>query len=380
MVVQGCHAEDPLTRRFEDADLNDVGQHDCHEQTTDDDGKKLRLGEDRQAGHGTTEGQGTRVAHKNLRGGRVPPQEAGERTDESGAENCQVQRVTRRIAGRTVHVRLRARLNTLEVGDEGVGTEDEDRHTRRQAVQAVRQVGGVRPGRDDEVRPDEVEDDTDGHAGEPESQRRRTGEGDLQRAREFTELVGPDQSAAREQGGDGDLADDLARGVQTQRALTHDLDAVIKETNGSQAHKEEGQQDARPRGASTCDERTNQPCDHGRQDDHNAAHRRRSTLRQVLRRPILADELAVVMQHQETDEQRCTHHRQRHRDDERSDKTNHRVIPFSRRMSATCHECEPKEPFTRTTAPSAANSRARRAASAGSSATTRLVTALAPSR
>ena len=135
-------------------------------------------------------------------------------------------------------------MNTLEVGDEGVGTEDEDRHTRRQAIQAVRQVGGVRPGRDDEVRPDEVEDDTDDHAGESESQRRRTGEGNLQRTREFTELVGPDQSATREQGGDGDLADDLARGVQAQRALTHDLDAVIKETNGSQAHKEEGQQDA----------------------------------------------------------------------------------------------------------------------------------------
>ena len=67
------------------------------------------------------------------------------------------------------------------------------------------------------------------------------------------------------------------------------------------------------------------------------------------------DELTVLVQHQETDEQRRAHHRQRHRNDERSDKTDHRVIPFSRRMSATCHECEPKEPFTRTTAPSFAN-------------------------
>ncbi len=59
------------------------------------------------------------------------------------------------------------------------------------------------------------------------------------------------------------------------------------------------------------------------------------TLRQVLRRPILADELAVVIRHQETDEQRCTI-----ADsaiamiDTAIDQS--QVIPFSRRT--TCHE------------------------------------------
>ena len=135
--------------------------------------------------------------------------------------------------------------------------------------------------------------------------------------------------------------------MQAQRTLPHDLNAVIEQADNAEK--------TRPRGSGPRDERADQPGDNGRQDDDDATHRGGSALRQVLSRPILTDELTVLVQHQETDEQRCAHHGQRHRDDERSDKTNHRVIPFSRRMSATCHECEPKEPFTRTTAPSSAN-------------------------
>ena len=96
--------------------------------------------------------------------------------------------------------------------------------------------------------------------------------------------------------------------MQTERTLAHDLDAVIKQSDDAQAHKQEHEEQAGPRRSGTGDQRTNQPGHHGRQNDDNAAHCRRATLGQVLGRPILADELTVLVQHQEADEQRRTRH------------------------------------------------------------------------
>ena len=168
--------------------------------------------------------------------------------------------------------------------------------------------------------------------------------------------------------------------MQAERTLTHDLDAVVEEANDAQADEQEDQQQAGPRRPGTRDKRTDQPRDDRCEDDDDATHRGRATLGEVLGRPVLADELSVLVHDQETDEDWRARHGQGHRDNKRGNKSNHRVVPFSRRMSATCHDCEPKEPLTRTTAPSSACSKASRAASCGSAATSRLGTSGAPSR
>ena len=45
--MQRSHTEHALSGGFEDADLDDIRQHDGHEQTADDDGEQLGLREDR---------------------------------------------------------------------------------------------------------------------------------------------------------------------------------------------------------------------------------------------------------------------------------------------------------------------------------------------
>ncbi len=129
--------------------------------------------------------------------------------------------------------------------------------------------------------------------------------------------------------------------MQTEGTLTHDLDAVIEQADDAQAHEQEHEQQAGPRRSRTGNRRADQPRDDGRQNDDDATHRGGATLGQVLGRTVLANELTVLVQHQETDEQRRARHGQRHGDNERRDKSNHRFVPFSRRMSATCHECDP---------------------------------------
>ena len=378
--MQRCHAEDALAGRLKDADLDDVGEDDGDEQAADNDGEQLRLGEDRQAGDGSTEGEGTRVTHEDLSRRGIPPQEAREGTDQCGTEDRQVERVSRRVAVRMVRAELRTSLDALEVGDERVGTEDEDRDARGQAVEAVRQVRRVRPGRHDEVGPDEVQDNAQAQAGKAQGDGRGTRERNGEGARVLTELVRLDERAQGEKRGHGDLSDDLAGGVQAERTLTHDLDAVVEEANDAQADEQEDQQQAGPRRPGTRDKRTDQPRDDRCEDDDDATHRGRATLGEVLGRPVLADKLPVLVHDQETDEDWRARHGQGHRNNKRGNKSNHRVVPFSRRMSATCHDCEPKEPLTRTTAPSSACSKASRAASCGSAATSRLGTSGAPSR
>ena len=380
MVVQRRHAEDALAGGLKNADLDDVGEDDSDEEATDDDGEQLRLGEDRQARDSSTESEGTRVTHEDLRRRGVPPQESRKGADQCGTEDRQVERVSRRVAVRLVRAELRTRLDALEVGDERVRAKDKDRDTRGQAVEAVRQVRRVRPGRHDEVGPDEVQDDAQTEARKAQGQGRGTRERNREGARVFIELVGFNERAQGKERGHGDLSDDLAGGMQAERTLTHDLDAVVQEADDAQADEQEDQQQAGPRGARARDHRTDQPRDERREDDDDAAHRGRSTLGQVLSGPVLADELSVLVHDQETDEDWRARHGQGHRDNKRGNKSNHRVVPFSRRMSATCHDCEPKEPLTRTTAPSSACSRASRAASCGSAATSRLGTSGAPSR
>ena len=380
MVVQRRHAEDALASGLKDADLDDVGEDDGDEQAADDDGEQLRLGEDRQAGDRSTEGEGARVTHEDLGRRGIPPQEARESTDQCGTEDRQVEGVSRRVAVRRVRAKLRTSLNPLEVGDERVRAEDKDRDARGQAVEAIRQVRGVRPGRHDEVGPDEVQGNTQAQARKAQGHGRGTRERNREGARVLTELVGLDERAQGEERGHGYLSDDLAGGVQAKRTLTHDLDAVVEEANDAQADEQEDQQQAGPRRPGARDNRADQPRDDRCKDDDDATHRGRATLGEVLGRPVLADELSVLVHDQETDEDWRARHGQGHRDNKRGNKSNHRVVPFSRRMSATCHDCEPKEPLTRTTAPSLACSRASRAASCGSAATSRLSTSGAPSR
>lgn len=81
MVMQRSHTEHALSGGFEDADLDDVRQHDGHEKTADDDGKQLSLSEDRQAGDRAAQRESTRIPHEDLRRRRVPPQEARQRAN-----------------------------------------------------------------------------------------------------------------------------------------------------------------------------------------------------------------------------------------------------------------------------------------------------------
>ena len=307
-MVERCHPEDTFTGGFKDADLNDIRENNRDEQASHDDGEQLRLREHRQAGDSATKSESTRVAHEDLSGRRVPPQEARQRTNERGTENRKVKGVTRRVAGRLIRPELRARLNALEVRDECVGTEHEDGHTRRQTIQAIGQVRRIRPRRHNEIRPDQIQDDTHAEPRKAQRQGRGPREGNRQCSGIFAELVRHDEGSQREERCDGNLADNLARRMQTERTLAHDLDAVIKQSDDAQAHKQEHEEQAGPRRSGTGDQRTNQPGHHGRQNDDNAAHGGRAALGQVLGRPILADELTVLVQHQEADEQRRTRH------------------------------------------------------------------------
>ena len=129
--------------------------------------------------------------------------------------------------------------------------------------------------------------------------------------------------------------------MQAEGTLAHDFDSVVEQADDAQSHEEEDEEHPGPRWSRACDKGSDEPREDRRQDDDDTAHRRRAALGQVLRRPVLADELPVLVHHQESDEQRRAHHGQRHRDNERGNESNHRVVPFSRRMSATCHDCEP---------------------------------------
>ena len=177
---------------------------------------------------------------------------------------------------------LRARLNALEVRDEGVSAEHEDGYTRRQTVQAIGQVRRIRPRRHNEIRPDQIQDDT--HAEPRKAQRQSCGarKGNLECSGVFAELVRHDEGAQREERCNGNLTDDLARRMQTERTLAHNLDAVIEQADNAEPHEEEHEEQARPGRSRTGNQRTNQPGDDGRQDDDETAHGGRAALGQVL--------------------------------------------------------------------------------------------------
>ena len=92
VVVERRHPEDPLARELERAHLEDHGDRLDDEEPADEDEEDLLLDEDGDGPERRAEREGARVAHEDLGGVRVEPQEAERGSDDRGAEDRELAR------------------------------------------------------------------------------------------------------------------------------------------------------------------------------------------------------------------------------------------------------------------------------------------------
>ncbi len=145
-----------------------------HEQAAQDHEQKLGVRGDRQGAHEATDRERPRVSHEDARRRGVPPQEAGERTHHAGRHDGVVEHrraVDVVAAERWDPLSLEAQVAELPERDEHVRGEHERARARREPVEPVGEVHGVRRGGEHEEHPDEEE-----HA---ERERRRADEGQV---------------------------------------------------------------------------------------------------------------------------------------------------------------------------------------------------------
>src|SRR5581483_2247016 len=113
--------------------------------------------------------------------------------------------------------------------------------------------------------------------------------------------------------------------------------------------------------------RDREEADRRREQDQQAAHRRRAGLREVVLRAFFADVLAELVAPQERDEARTDEDRRDQRDQRRDQDARHRAgTPAS--ASATSSRPTDREPLTSTASPGRTTSRAHTSASAASAA------------
>src|SRR3712207_1948578 len=126
VVVDGCHLEDPSLASGEPEDrvLHDHRERLHHEESPNDRQEQLRLGQDRSGGEDASNGERTRVAHKDVRQIGVVPEKPDDRPDHRPADDRDV-------------------VLALEERDSRVDHEGYGPGPSRQPVQAVRQVHGV---------------------------------------------------------------------------------------------------------------------------------------------------------------------------------------------------------------------------------------------
>ena len=151
-MVQRRHLEDtaagsvfPL-RIFKVERLEDNRQIFYQEYATEDGDEQFLADDYRKDGDDATQREAPRVAHEDLRGVGVVPQESDGRPDEGGGKNHQLLG-----SGDEHDIQERGKLEVRRhIGQDAQCHPDDGRAARRQAVQAVRQVGSVRHGGYDE--------------------------------------------------------------------------------------------------------------------------------------------------------------------------------------------------------------------------------------
>ena len=99
VVLERRHPEDALAGQPEGADLDDDGHGDQDEEAAEEREQQLGAGADRQAGERAAEGQRAGVAHEDLGGRGVPPQEAEAGAHQRGGDDGEVERVPDLVAG-----------------------------------------------------------------------------------------------------------------------------------------------------------------------------------------------------------------------------------------------------------------------------------------
>src|SRR5918998_479543 len=331
VVVQRGHPEHPAAGGAEEGHLDDHRERDRDEQPAEHDEQQLGAGDDGEAGEQPAEGQRAGVAHEDPRGAGVPPQEAQAGAQPGGRHQRDVQRVADDVAA--LDQLAGAVVGELPERDDRVGAADHRRAARRQPVEAVGEVDRVGEPGDEQVREDHEADRAQEQRGDVADV------GDELRGRGDAGLV----REVQRQDGEGDahdqLADQLGGLVQPEAAPEADLEVVVEEADGAQAHHEEQHQQAT--GGRTAVGLVEQEqvgdavtTDRG-PDDDGAAHGGRALLRQVALRTVVPDLLAEALAAEQVDGDRRGQDRddqpERGRDEDRP----HVPAPAARRSAAS---------------------------------------------
>src|SRR3984893_17098026 len=339
VVLQRGHPEHPLAGQLERPHLDHHRQGDEHEQAAEQEEQQLGLGGDGQPGERAAEGQRAGVAHEDLGGWRVPPEEAGAGAHHGGGHDGQVLRVADGIA--RLGEEDRAVVPQLPDPDNHVRRERQDGRAGGQAVQPVGEVHPVRGLGHHENDPDHEEHRPDGEA--------EVGvEGQVGGRRgEVVPVREPDREQ-REHPAHHGLPGQLGPAAQAQAALHVQLDEVVREPDQAQAgHQEQHEQPGRGHGVAG-DEVADQVPGQRRDDDHRAAHGRRAPLGQVPGRADGPDLLAVAAPAERLDRQRGAEQRDEQRHGRGQQDGLHWPASLSR-AAATPSRCAARDAFTSTT-------------------------------
>src|SRR5699024_1613612 len=119
------------------------------------------------------------------------------------------------------------------------------------------------------------------------------------------------------------LAQDLAQGAQSQAALLRDLDVVVEEAHGAQAHRQPEDEESGDRGSGAREQVSQEVREDCGADDDDAAHRGGAALRRVRLGAVIADELAVALLDEDADERRRADQGEHEGDDRGEDDSDH---------------------------------------------------------
>ena len=346
MVVDRGDQEDPAPPVLEADRLDDHGERLDDVDPGDQDEQRLGAGDDREAGERAAERHRARVAHEELGREGVVPEEPDRGPDQRGRQDRQIELEVGALADV-------ARADVADHGDREEGEERDDSGSRREAVEAVRQVPTVRGARDDEEEEGVVgvrERDVD------------VGDGDVDRGVELFLRV------------DGEPDDDRDPGEQKQfpsaleaeRATVAKLDEVVQEPDraASDGHEQDGQ-----RGERELRQRQEGQC--RAEQDQQAAHHRRALLDDMTDGAFLADLRAQLVAAQELDELRPDHDGDDHGDQPRYEDSDHYAVRFARAGAMPSRATE-REALTSTASPGTISARAasRAASASGAHAST----------
>ncbi len=264
----------------------------------------LRLGQDRQGGDRAAERHRAGVAHEDLGGERVVPEEADRGPDQRGGEDREVEVLVAAV-DRGPGAQPRDRRDREE------GEQRDHSRSREQPVEAVREVGAVGGAGDDEEQerveePVEVDVDVD------------------QREVDLRVHVADLRHRERDACRDEHEPDHLPASRQAERAAPVHLEVVVREADQPAADGRAEHRQTRGRVRGEDEER-----DHGGDEDEQAAHRRRARLDHVPGRPFGADLLADRPAAQPLDELGAEHDGDHHRQEARDQDSDHCSERFS---------------------------------------------------